>query len=358
MNGPAIGPVDRPSGTAPPVVGGPLDATTAPRVRRLPLIAGLLVGTLLLWLSLRHADLRAAFAALAEADPRWCLAVLAAGPLFMALKSARWAVLLGPLARPAFGTLHRAVYIGSAANMVIPHTGEVLRALSLSRAGLAPAASGLGSVALERVLDMLAVVLLATAVVATHGTVPRLLWMGCLAGLSIALAGATLVFLLPTAPRPLRTLWQATAGRWLPQRLRHWTERQLRHLVAGFASARKPRRVAVALVLSLAMWGVVVYAVWGSTRAVGLTPGLTAVITVFVLGVVGLTLPSAPGAVGATQLAFVAGLALAGVPATLAFAASLVYTAWFIVSMMLAGGLWWLLSWSSGARRVRDTLRR
>jgi uncharacterized protein (TIRG00374 family) len=324
-------------------------------VGRAPVFIGLAIGALLLWVALRHADLDSAMSALAGADPGWCLAVLAAGPLFMALKTARWAVLLGPVVTPAFGVLHRAVYVGSAANMVVPHTGEVLRALSLSRAGLAPTASGLGSVAIERVLDMLAVVLLATTALTTDQAVPDLLWVGSLAGLCIALAGGVVVFFVPDPPGPLRRLWQATFARWLPGRARHWVEAQIRHLGAGFASAREPRRVLLALLLSLAMWSCVVFAVWASTRAVGLDPGLTAVITVFVLGVVGLTLPSAPGAVGATQLSFVAGLALDGAPASPAFAASLVYTIWFIVSVMAIGGLWWLAPSPAAARRAAHT---
>ena len=65
-------------------------------------------------------------------------------------------------------------------------------------------------------------------------------------------------------------------------------------------------------------------------------------VAVFVLAVVGLTLPSAPATLGTTQLAFVAGLALSQVPATTALAASFVYTAFFVVSVMLIGGIWWL----------------
>lgn len=325
-------------------------------VRRAPVFIGLAVGALLLWLALRQADLDRALSALASADPRWCLAAFAAGPLFMALKTARWAVLLGATGGPAFRVLHRSVYVGSAANMVVPHTGEVLRALSLSRAGLAPTASGLGSVAIERVLDMLAVVLLATTVLTTDDAVPDLLWIGSLAGLGIALAGGLVVFFGLDPPRPLRRAWQATFARWLPDRSRHWLESQIRHLAAGFASARKPRRLLLALLLSLAMWSCVVFAVWASARAVGLDPGPTAVITVFVLGVVGLSLPSAPGAVGPTQLAFVAGLALEGTLPSPAFAASLIYTIWFIVSVMAIGGLWSLLPLRSGPTQAVEAV--
>ncbi len=67
----------------------------------------------------------------------------------------------------------------------------------------------------------------------------------------------------------------------------------------------------------------------------------------FVLTVIGLTLPSSPAQLGTTQLAFVVGLELVGAGAASAFAASLVYTCFVVVTMMVLGALCWMAtSWS------------
>ena len=99
----------------------------------------------------------------------------------------------------------------------------------------------------------------------------------------------------------------------------------------------------MALTLSLLQWSMVILAIWISFRAVGETVSLTASIAVFVLTVIGLTLPSAPGQLGTTQLAFVAGLTFTGGATSAAFAASLVYNLWFVIATMLIGCLLWLI---------------
>jgi len=290
---------------------GPLAA------RRAPLAIGMAIGTLFLWLALRQADLGAAVLALARADPQWCLAVFAAGPLFMAIKTWRWAWILRPIATPRFNLLQRATYLGSAANMVVPSTGELLRTMTVARTGALPIATALGTVALERILDLLAIVM---------------------------------VLLLPDPPRAVRAAGRRVAVQ-LPPAVAKRLRLDLQRLATGVAALRGGRRLVTAVALSVLMWLPVVFAVWASARAVGVPATAAAAVTVFVLGVIGLTLPSAPATLGTTQLAFVSGLALSGVGAGPALAASLVYTVWFIVAVMAIGAGWWLLS-SSGLCRA------
>ncbi len=307
---------------------------------RLGSLAGFAVGLTFLWLALRKADLVLALASLRQADPAWCLAVFGAGLLFMLIKTWRWGWLLKPVAEPQFQVMQRAIYVGSAANMVIPHVGEVLRSSLLARNSTVPAGTALGSIAVERILDMAAVLLISIPVLLFDGRAPAAVWQVAMAALAIAALGCAAVLDLLTPDGRLRRLAGGLAGL-LPARMTARVAHQGQRLIEGLGTLAGRRRLPAALGLSVLQWSCVVFAIWASAQAVDLPASLSAAVAVFVLGVVGLTLPSAPATLGTTQLAFVIGMAMAGAPATAALAASFVYTACFIVSLMVIGGVWW-----------------
>jgi uncharacterized membrane protein YbhN (UPF0104 family) len=91
-------------------------------------------------------------------------------------------------------------------------------------------------------------------------------------------------------------------------------------------------------------WGGIVLAVWASAQAVGASVGVPVAIAVFALTVIGLSIASAPAQLGTTQLAFVVALEVNGHAASVALAASAVYTSFVVLTMMALGGLAWLRS--------------
>lgn len=294
-----------------------------------------------LWLALRQANLAAALNDLAAAEPLECLIVLGAALAFMAIKSLRWRWLLDPVGRPPFQLLQQAVYVGTAANMMVAHTGELLRVTLLSRRSGIPAGAALGTVAVERVLDMVALLLIAVPLLFLDPAVLSLVGSASFAALGIVVTGA-LVFADLASRRSLLRRFGDGLTRRLPDRMAVSLTGHARQLRAGVATLGTRRRLLVAVGLSMLQWATVVLAIWASVRAMGASVPTGTCVAVFVLAVVGLTLPSAPATLGTTQLAFVAGLALSQVPATTALAASFVYTAFFVVSVMLIGGIWWL----------------
>ena len=306
-------------------------------------LGGLVLGLVFLWLAANRADLRGAIAELREADLLASCLVLLAALLFMMLKTLRWWLILKPVAHVRFSLLHRLVYVGTAANIVIPHSGELIRSTQLARSHANPLFSGtvLGTVAVERLLDFAALALLAALAVVVEPRASRWLWTAGLLGLGLLVAGVAIVVALLDPNTPLKKIGRWGIN-WLPlhlgQRLQHHIYRGLQ----GLGTLRSPRRLVAAVVLSVLQWSMVVLAVWISCLAVGVSVTLSAAITVFALTVIGLTLPSAPGQVGTTQLAFVAGLKLASANPDMALAASLVYNLWFVSASMLIGGALWL----------------
>ena len=139
-------------------------------------------------------------------------------------------------------------------------------------------------------------------------------------------------------PPPWSVQLASRLGRLLTERLHRRLIDGLDSFRAGLATMRNPGLLFRAVVLSILQWVLVIVAVWASARAVGLSATLIAATVTLVLIVVGLALPNSPLQLGATQLAFVVGLGTDGTLVTPAIAASLVYTSFLILPIMLAGG--------------------
>src|SRR5690606_32077316 len=269
-------------------------------------LAGLVIGIGFLWMAIREADFGASWAVLEQADPLWAMAAAIAAIAFMAQKTQRWATILRPMANPRFGALHSSVYIGTAANLVIAHTGEVLRAGLVARKSGLAASAVLATVAVERILDFVALMILTgVALVWDPGMSPVLLTAGLL---SLGFVGAgvlgVMAFLNPT---PLTRRLGKLVLSAVPSRLGDWVVGQLQRGVAGLGVLRRPGAILRLVILSVLQWSWIVLAVWASAQAVGVSTGVPGAIAVFVLTVIGLTLPSSPAQLGTTQLAFVVG---------------------------------------------------
>lgn len=279
------------------------------------LLVGLSLGlaAVLLWLSLRGADMGAVAAALRDASWGWLLPMAAMGVASVALRAWRWRLLTDALpaagVRPGVPLLFWATSLGYLVNYVLPRAGEVGRAATVAaRSGVAfPAV--VGTVVAERVLDVgsLAVALVVVAVgygdrvgfvtegigrtvAGVLGSVPVLVLVG-----GIVLVGLAGLFVL-------RWMRRGAAGR-------------LAGLVASFrdglATVARTRRPVALVVSTVALWGT--YAVMADLplrllRLSG-TYGLSLAdaFAVMAVGAVGMALPS-PGGAGSYHYATVQAL--------------------------------------------------
>lgn len=302
--------------------------------------AGLALGGLFLVLALRRTDLEAVQDVLGTVRPGAASVVPLMGLAFMLFKTLRWSVLMRPLVRPRFPDLYAATYIGTAANLIVMHSGELVRAVMVGRSGGVAPSAVLASVGLERVFDFLALLMMLGTLALFDSGLPQPLVTAGIVAVGIVLVAILALYALL---RPTR--WARSLSHWLldvlPQPLRDWTVGQLRRSRAGLAVLGMSGAVAMALALSMLQWACIVAAVWFSVAAVGSLLPVAAAVGVVVLLVVGLTLPTAPAQLGTTQLAFTAGLTLAGHGAEQAFAASVVYTCGVVLPVVGIGALVW-----------------
>lgn len=102
------------------------------------------------------------YTAIRQADPFWLVVITLVGWLSHALRAWRWDVLLEPLGhRTPFLHRYHAVMAGYFMNLFIPRAGEATRAVSLDRTDGVPFQQGFGSIMAERVVDMVALLLIA-----------------------------------------------------------------------------------------------------------------------------------------------------------------------------------------------------
>lgn len=300
-------------------------------------LVGIALSAAFLWLAAREVDLEQVRTSLRAADARWAWVVLVLLGGFCVTKAWRWALLLDLPAARGTGQLTRAVLVGYAATSLLPlQLGEVVRAWAATRVVERALAPVVVSIALERVLDLFAVLAVLAAVLLLGGPLPEgLLRAGWVLGaLSVLLLGA-LVFYVACTETLLR--WVERLARPLPDRARHVLLDQLRRGAAGAASLRRPSLWAWLGFTSLAQWALMAGCIGASCAALGLDVPFAAAASVLGLTIIGMSLPSGPGYVGSIQLAFTLGLAPFHVAAGPAIAASVFYHVLVCGSLTLAG---------------------
>ncbi len=285
---------------------------------------------------MRAIDLRAVFAIVWKSDLRDVLGVVACACLFAGVKALRWSWLLrhrGPV--PA-ARLVGPVFAGTTVNYGIPHAGELVRSWMVARREGIPNATVLASIAVERLFDFCAALLLGLVALlagrATLDTLGPYLWA------LVALIAVALAFALPFVLRPAAAF---RVSRLLlkpfPAGARDWILHHLEHGIEGLGALQRGATLARVLALSIVQWATMAGCTWFSLRAVGVVPDPSMAVVVLLLLVVGLTLPAAPGHVGTTQVAFLLAAAPFGIGREEAIAGSFVYNLFVPLTFVVVG---------------------
>src|SRR5215813_14937410 len=129
---------------------------------RTVIVLALAAGLVLLFF--RNVDLRLVANEILKARLAWLATSLATTLISLVIRSFRWQYLLEPLGHASFGNAFRATAVGFAASSILPaRAGEVIRPYFLARHENMTATAAFATVILERVLDMLTVLVLLAA---------------------------------------------------------------------------------------------------------------------------------------------------------------------------------------------------
>jgi uncharacterized protein (TIRG00374 family) len=297
-------------------------------------IGGFTVSIVALFIVVRGVDLQATADVLRSADVRW----IAFGAVFvcvdLAFRGVRWQRLVHPI--KAVRYLHMLGYllIGYLMNNVLPaRLGELVRSHYLGdREGISRA-SALGTVVVERVVDLVVVVAIASAslvVLSVRGYLASAVLVGAgITGLLVvALAIGMAAHRLPGADRV-----RAFAERW--PRVRE----SGRRLQDGLAVAGRPRTLAEALLCSAVSWSAAILgtAAVGQSIAVQLSVGQAALMTSGIA--LSSAIPAGPANLGTFELAAVTVGAAIGLTREQAFALALISHVTILVITSVGGGI-------------------
>ena len=126
----------------------------------------LLVGVLFLWLVFRRVDVHEVFQDILKADYYWVGVALIAAVISHLARAARWNILINSLGyKTRLSTTFYAVMIGYLANTAVPRLGEVSRCGVLSSKDKIPFNGLFGTVVVERVFDMIILLLIIIGVI-------------------------------------------------------------------------------------------------------------------------------------------------------------------------------------------------
>ena len=308
--------------------------------RRVKFWIGIAVSVLCIVIVLWLVDLGELVETIRTADLRVVLLIAAAQVGFMLVRAVRWQVMLSvKSSRVRYWPLLHAQNIGYLVTNLFPfRLGELARSYI---AGTDPEndislTQALSSVVLERMLDVLVIVLLFAAAIPFAPSLPDGMQA---AGTLLGIVGASgFVVILVAAIYRDRTLGLV---RRLLVRLRRldstiWLGRA-EALLDGFGALTRWQLLLPVLGLSALAWGIIVLAYYGGLRGFWPDASLAAALFALCAAGFGISAPSSPGFVGVFHGAIVLGLSVFPVSTEQALGFALVYHAVMYLAVLVLG---------------------
>jgi glycosyltransferase 2 family protein len=299
---------------------------------RLTIILGLVISAAALWVVIRSVNVGATVSVLESADLRVLLLILVAVTAQVVLRAIRWSHLIPATPRVPVRRLLPPLLIGYLGNAVLPaRLGEPMRAAIVSRRERIDMVQALGTVLLERVIDVATLAPIALIAALVTGA-PA--WAVQLAAVATVIGSAIILVLATTGIEPLLRM----ADRWgLAKRpsVRATATRLAR--VLGGSSMRRP--IALAAAISSSAWLLDAGSFWLAAHALGIELGYAGAMLIAAIAVLGTAIPSAPGYVGTFELAASSVAVALGVPAESAVALAIVAHAMTLVPVAAAGAV-------------------
>jgi uncharacterized protein (TIRG00374 family) len=116
---------------------------------------GIFLAGIFLYLAFRGTDFGKLWASLENVHYEWILVLIPVGLFSHFLRAVRWKYLLEPVKSPtSIHTLFSAVMIGYMVNNLLPRVGELVRAYVAGRMEKMPKSSALGTIVIERIIDL------------------------------------------------------------------------------------------------------------------------------------------------------------------------------------------------------------
>jgi uncharacterized protein (TIRG00374 family) len=275
-----------------------------------------------------------------SADKAWLLLMAGIFMLGQVIRAERWRMLMEPTGyKVTFYHSFLSLMIGYLVNLVIPRGGEVSRCYYLYKLEKSPVETSFGTVVIERIVDLLCLVLLialsfaveseklfafiSTLPIQTSGLTGKLVFVGGFLVL-IFLAGFFLY-------------WYSKRN----EKLGSFLKRTFDGFKQGLAAVFRLEKKFLFIGYSAAIWALYFLMSWCVVMAFKETSvlGITAVLSLFAIGAIAMAAPL-PGGAGSYHTLVPAGLVfLYAIPQTDAVAFTFVFHAWQTLIMIVGGAI-------------------
>jgi uncharacterized membrane protein YbhN (UPF0104 family) len=301
-------------------------------------LVGVAVSAVFLWLSVRGVDVDLFWDALRDCQYLWLIPALAGLAVAVVIRGWRWQLLFDPGTRPPLGAVTRALLVGQLFNVILPmRAGEAARIVVLHQETRTSRVEALGTAVVERLYDVLALLLL---VIAAAPFLPEVTWLDravVLAAALLAVVAVGAVVVARYGARPVRVALAPIAV--LPVVTRAHTDAAAERLVLGLGALHRPALALPAFALSVVSWLVLAVSNWLVLVAFDLGLGYAAGVLVLVTTTLSLVIPSAPGGVGVFEAGGLVALRAFGIDDSTALSATVVLHALNVFPYLVAGSI-------------------
>lgn len=306
-------------------------------LRPLLVAAGVLVTVGCMYVAVRGVALDDALQALGESELLWLVPTVPVFALAIVLRALRWWALFAAAQRPPLAAITYALLIGYFFNNILPaRAGEAARIVALQRRARTPKAETVGTVVVERLFDVLALLII---LFASYPWLPEIAWLraAALFGLVVVALLLALVFVV--------VRYDERAVHWLLSPLRRIRREGVAERVEaatvnatrGLVALRSAPIALRGMLLTIASWVVLGASFAILTRAFHLDLPLAAGMLVMVAVNLSLVLPSSPAALGVFEAATVIALRAFDVPHAEALSYALVLHLLNLVPFLVIG---------------------
>ncbi|HDP25156.1 MAG TPA: flippase-like domain-containing protein [Deltaproteobacteria bacterium] len=330
----------------------------------LSLIVGTAVSAVALYVTFSQIPLADLWDYLGTINYWWLIPSIVLGALSYVFRVIRWQVILLPVKQTSFANAYHPLIISFMMNSVLPaRIGELARPTIFYKRERVEFSKVLATVGVERIFDMVTLLVLFILVLATVQIDPEVrltfhdqvldkatletIWAGTLkAGiLLIALIAAISIprtrSMLERAIMKLPALFffsGPTFREKIQERVSTRIVMVLRNLATGFEVVKNAKHLLSCFVLSFLVWGFAVLSFYVlSFGCPGIQVSLLEITAVFIIICFFIVLPSAPGFWGLFEAGGVYGLMLFGVQATEAAGLTLTFHVFSMVPLIIAG---------------------
>lgn len=301
--------------------------------------AGLAVTAVCMYLAVRGVKLDDAVDALRASDLLWLLPTIPVFALAIVLRAVRWWSLFAVDERPPLRAVTYALLVGYFFNNILPaRAGEVARIIALHKRAQTPRAETVGTVVVERVLDVLALLII---LFASYPWLPEISWLRA-AAIFGAIVVAVVCVLVVVIVR-----YDERAVHWLLSPLRRVkragfaerVEQAAVNATRGLVALRDPGIAIRGFLLTIASWLVLAFSYWILMAAFHLDIPVVAGILVTVAINLSLVLPSSPAALGVFEAATIIALRAFDIPQADALSYALVLHLLNLVPFLAIGAV-------------------